>query len=144
MEPFRDGFDDAAEEAIDDMLRQRLTPKADRFNVGKPKWGLVHFGSLVPFVRVLEFGAKKYSPDNWKQGFPDRDLMECMQRHLAAMLDGEENDPETGLPHQAHIMCNCMFLSYQQLNRLKDETNPVRNDSGGDRGAAKAIDRSDV
>ncbi|MFN8317179.1 MAG: dATP/dGTP diphosphohydrolase domain-containing protein [Chitinophagales bacterium] len=45
-----------------------LLPKADRFNEGKEKWGLVHFGSLKPMVRVLEFGADKYSEDNWKKG----------------------------------------------------------------------------
>lgn len=120
----------------------RAAPKKDfalRYNHGKPKWSLVHFASLEPMVRVLEFGAKQYAPDNWKKGFPDRDLMECMQRHLAAMLDGEENDPETGLPHQAHIMCNCMFLSYQQLNR-KDNgaTNKGGDDVRGDGGDERA------
>lgn len=94
--------------------------EAIRFNEGKVEWALVHFRSLEPMVRVLEFGAKKYSPDNWKKGLPERKVMESMQRHLAAMMDGEENDSETGLPHQAHIMCNCMFLSYQQLKHNEE------------------------
>lgn len=111
-------------------------PKKDfalRYNHGKPQWSLVHFGSLEPMVRVLEFGAQKYSTDNWKSGFPDKKIMESMMRHLACMMDGEINDPETGLPHVGHLMCNCMFLSYQQLNR-KDNgaTNKGGDDARGD------------
>jgi len=103
--------------------------EAMRFNEGKVQWALVHFKSLEPMVRVLEFGAKKYAPNNWKKGLPDRQVMESMQRHLAAMIDGEENDSETGLPHVGHIMCNCMFLSYQQLQR--HESTESRDDSHG-------------
>lgn len=114
----------------------RADPKKDfalRYNHGKPQWSLVHFGSLEPMVRVLEFGAQKYSTDNWKSGFPDKKIMESMMRHLACMMDGEINDPETGLPHVGHLMCNCMFLSYQQLNR-KDNgaTNKGGDDARGD------------
>lgn len=83
-----------------------------RFNTGKERWGLVHYASLVPMVRVLEFGAKKYDDDNWKKGMPPRPVLESMQRHLAALLDGEVNDPESGLPHIGHIQCNAMFYSY--------------------------------
>lgn len=35
--------------------------KADRFNSGKLKWSLVDFKSLEPLVRILEYGAEKYS-----------------------------------------------------------------------------------
>jgi hypothetical protein len=35
-----------------------------------------------------------------------------MLRHLIALLDGEELDSESGLPHIGHIMCNAMFHSY--------------------------------
>lgn len=32
-----------------------------RYNENKPKWSLVHYESLVPMIRVLEYGAHKYS-----------------------------------------------------------------------------------
>lgn len=35
--------------------------KALRYNEGKPEWSLVHFKSLEPIVRVLMYGAHKYS-----------------------------------------------------------------------------------
>lgn len=92
--------------------------KALRYNSGKRRWSLVHYKSLDPMVRVLEYGAAKYTKDgisgdhNWKKGLPPLEILESMQRHLAALMDGETNDPESGLPHIGHIMCNAMFYSY--------------------------------
>lgn len=89
-----------------------LPLKADRFNEGKTQWGLIHFGSLTPMVKVLEFGAKKYSPDNWKNQMDKTKILESSMRHLAALIDGEILDPESGLPHAAHIQCNMMFFNF--------------------------------
>lgn len=86
--------------------------KALRYNNEKPKWSLVHFGSFIPMVKVLMFGAKKYSPDNWKKPMDKKELLDSMQRHMAALMDGEELDPESGESHIGHLMCNTMFFSY--------------------------------
>lgn len=83
-----------------------------RFNKDKRKWSLVHFKSLEPMVEVLEFGAEKYEPDNWKKGLDKKEILESMMRHLGALMDGEEYDPESGINHIGHIMCNAMFYSY--------------------------------
>jgi hypothetical protein len=89
-----------------------LSVKAVRFNSGKLNWSLVHFKSIEPMVKVLMFGAQKYAAHNWKKGLPKEQILESMMRHLAALMDGEQNDPESGLPHIGHIMCNAMFYSY--------------------------------
>jgi hypothetical protein len=34
-----------------------------------------------------------------------------MLRHLFAIMRGEDNDPESGLPHIDHVGCCWMFLS---------------------------------
>ena len=86
--------------------------KSDRFNEGKIKWSLVHFKSMEPMVRVLEHGAKKYSPENWKVGLDEKEILESLSRHLFALMDGEKLDKESGLSHIGHIMCNAMFYSY--------------------------------
>lgn len=41
-----------------------------------------------------------------------RKILECMQRHLAALMDGEELDPETGISHMGNIQCNAMFYNF--------------------------------
>lgn len=86
--------------------------KALRYNQGKPRWSLVHFNSLEPMVKVLMYGADKYAVDNWKKGLDRREILDSMMRHLGALMDGQEVDPESGEYHIGHIMCNCMFYSY--------------------------------
>jgi hypothetical protein len=94
------------------MLEGEIKTVADRYNSGKPKWSLVHFDSLLPMVEVLEMGAKKYSPDNWMKGLDKKEILESTMRHLAALLDGEDLDKESGLSHMGHIQCNAMFYNY--------------------------------
>lgn len=97
-----------------------LEEKALRYNKGKLSWGLVHWASLSFMVTVLMAGAKKYSPDNWKKGMNKRKLLESLQRHVAAMFDGEILDSDTGLHHIGHVMCNAMFYAFYLLNPDKE------------------------
>jgi hypothetical protein len=119
-----------------------MTQEALRYNEGKPQWSLVDFDSLEPMVRVLEYGAHKYSifkdkegnlikgadisvedakeleivssgKDNWKLGFANKfKILESLFRHLIALMKGETHDKESGLPHIGHLMCNALFFSY--------------------------------
>lgn len=96
--------------------------KALRYNTNKPKWSLVHYESLLPMIAVLEFGCIKYTPDNWKKGLNLKEILESTQRHLAALMDGEENDKESGLSHMGHIQCNAMFYNYHyKLNKINEK-----------------------
>ncbi len=103
------------------MKEEEIKETALRYNEGKAQWSLVHFKSLLPMVKVMEFGAKKYAPDNWKKGMDRRRLLESAQRHLAALMDGEDIDPETGLSHMGHVMCNAMFFNYHFVIDKPDE-----------------------
>jgi hypothetical protein len=98
-----------------------MAEKALRYNSGKRKWSLVHFKSLEPMVEVLEFGAEKYAPDNWKKGMDQKEILESLMRHLASLMDGEKNCPESGKSHMGHIMCNAMFYNYydREINKKK-------------------------
>jgi len=95
--------------------------KALRYNEGKPQWGLVHYKSLEPMIRVLEFGSKKYAPNNWMKKMDRTKILESTQRHLAALMDGEEIDPETGISHIGNLMCNAMFYSYHFVINKENE-----------------------
>lgn len=112
--------------------------KADRFNKGKTQWSLVHFESISELPKVLEFGAKKYSRDNWKKGLDPNEILDSMQRHLAQLIDGNTHDDESKLHHIGHIMCNCMFYMYHENNKFnngetKKETNTTRTSTEGDK-----------
>lgn len=90
---------------------------ADRYNEGKLQWSLVDYESLKPMVRVLMMGAKKYAPHNWKKGLPITEIFDSLQRHLIAFMSGENDDPESGISHLGHIMCNVMFMQHMMLNK---------------------------
>lgn len=132
-------------EAWNDKIKPVLSPdmkesqewakkQGDRFNEGKLKWSLVDFDALEDTVRVLEFGARKYSSHNWKKGLKVTEILESMQRHINGMLRGEDNDPESGLPHYGHLGCNVMFLGYmlkykpEMDDRFIDENKKVKEE----------------
>ena len=102
------------------LLPEWLEPvSALRYNTGKPQWSLVHMQSLVPMIRVLEYGALKYAPFNWQKPAERDTLINSMQRHMAALIDGNELDDESGLTHIGHIMANAMFYSYHFVEKEK-------------------------
>lgn len=78
---------------------------------GKLDWTLIPWRGLKPVVRVLEFGAAKYSRGGWRLvEDADRRYLAAAFRHLTAYADGERVDPESGLPHLAHAVCCLLFM----------------------------------
>lgn len=73
--------------------------------------------ALEGLTAVLAFGANKYAPNNWRKGFNYSRLIAAMLRHTFALMKGERNDPESGLPHIDHIGCCWMFLSNMMKTR---------------------------
>lgn len=78
---------------------------------GKPRWSLFPAGSLLSVLGVLEHGATKYAPENWKH-VPDarRRYYDACHRHLEAWWSGETTDPDSGHSHLAHAACCLLFL----------------------------------
>lgn len=110
-----------ASEVGEEINRQFAETKekflADRHNTGKLQWHLVDMKSLEPMVQVLMFGANKYAAFNWCKGSNYTLLLDSLQRHINAFTSGEDLDPESGLPHIGHALCNLMFLSYMTQNK---------------------------
>jgi len=70
--------------------------------------------------QVLEHGAAKYSPDNWRTAAGDlrafrREYFSAIIRHESANASGEKIDPESGLPHLAHAVCNGLFWTWHEI-----------------------------
>jgi len=82
-----------------------------KYDGGKPRYALIPPGVLDPVVKVLTLGAEKYSGDNWMRVDDcGRRYYSALMRHLEAWRSGESTDPESGLPHLAHVVCNAFFL----------------------------------
>lgn len=83
-----------------------------RFNAGKPDYSLIPLCTLEDEAKVWMYGKAKYAEWNWAKGMKWSVPFASLMRHLAAWQSGEDNDPETGLPHLAHIMCNVRMLTH--------------------------------
>lgn len=63
---------------------------------------------------VLMFGARKYARGQWMRGMSYSEVLDAIGRHWTAIVNGEDIDPETGLPHLGHIGCGIAFLAWYQ------------------------------
>lgn len=102
--------------------------QATRDNASKLRWTLLDYDAIEEAIKVLEWGADHYGEKNWQKGLNQQELQESTQRHLKALIGGQVNDPITGLPHEAHIICNAMFYSFHRRNKSfsKKRNNPFK------------------
>lgn len=88
----------------------------------KTRYDLVPPESLELLAQVYTFGAKKYDAHNWRKGMAWSRIYAAINRHLWAFWRGENNDPESGLPHLVHAMWGCATLiSYMEYHKDKDD-----------------------
>lgn len=56
-------------------------------------------------------GAEKYDPYNWRKSkVCITTYVAAIMRHMDAYRDGEDLDPDSGLPHTAHVIASCNIL----------------------------------
>lgn len=91
----------------------KFNVKGDRHNSDKSPLSIVLEAkhAIDGCAKILQFGANKYSRGNWRNGLNHTEIADSLIRHLSAYLAGEDNDPESGLPHVDHVLCNSLFLS---------------------------------
>ncbi len=82
-----------------------------RYNQGKIRHDLTPAFAQKEYAKVMTYGADKYGERNWERGMKWSKILASMERHLQAIKNGRDYDPETGLLHSAHIMCNAAFLT---------------------------------
>lgn len=77
--------------------------------------------ALIIFVsKVMGLGAKKYGPYNWRDKKVRHTVyLEAALRHILSAMDGEDADPESGMPHEAHAAaCMGIILDAKSLDGL--------------------------
>lgn len=71
--------------------------------------------TLDGVAQVLSFGAAKYDKHNWAQGIKLSRNFAAAVRHLVKVAQGQEIDPESGLHHYYHALCDLFFM-YETLS----------------------------
>lgn len=96
----RDGWVNAAENPKESAGREKVS-----FG------GTFPAGALVPVARVFQVGAEKYGRLNWRTaGIQVTTYESAVMRHLLALMDGQDVDPESGQSHWAHIAAGAMIV----------------------------------
>lgn len=88
----------------------------------KPKLSDTPTIGIRQMGQVFTMGAAKYGRFNWREHTVSSSVYyDAAQRHLMAWFDGEDLDPESGLPHLAHVMaCVNIVLDAQAHGKLND------------------------
>lgn len=83
----------------------------DRLGIKKPPLHLVPPALAIWLSKVFGFSAIKYGPFNWRTKKVKKTVyIDAAMRHLLALQDGEDIDPESGLPHWAHVAANAAIM----------------------------------
>lgn len=99
------------------------TNPKDLQGMKKPPIRLIPPVALIYEAMVMALGAKKYGPFNWREKKVRLSIyVEAAQRHLMALADGQDLDPESGQPHAAHVRaCMGIVLDALEVGKLVDD-----------------------
>ena len=110
----RDDTSTSNKPAIEQQVGGDVRGIGMKYDGGKPRWSLLMQGmskALEGVAEVLTFGARKYAAHSWRTVPEGADrYRDALYRHLAAFERGELTDPESGLPHLDHALCNLLFV----------------------------------
>jgi hypothetical protein len=103
-------------------MGKECDPKAESGNKKTPL-------QLLPPVfnekvsKALGAGASKYGAWNWRRAsVKSSTYIGAIRRHLDAWMDGEDDDPESGECHLAHVAASCaVVMDARKAENLIDD-----------------------
>jgi len=95
----------------------------DRVGETKPPLHLIPPAAEILESVVMGLGAKKYGPFNWRTASVRATIyVAAAKRHLIQWLDGQDDDPESGVSHLAHARaCLGILLDAQATGHIVDD-----------------------
>jgi hypothetical protein len=92
----------------------------------KPQLQLVPPVIMESMAAALQVGADKYGPWNWRENQVEiMTYLGAMRRHIDAVIEGEDMDPESGTFHLGHVAAGCaIVLDAQAHGKLLDNRPP--------------------
>ena len=104
-----------------------LDPKGEA-GAKKPQLQLIPPVLGVETAKALVNGAK-YGPWNWRHTPVEMmTYLGAMKRHIDALIDGEDIDPESGAHHLGHVAAGCgIVLDARKHGTLVDNRPPFPN-----------------
>ncbi len=113
-------WDRAAKAAREAYPTGTTKPVPEKITLANPKQAygdlkvplhLVPPSASAYIAQGLKEGARKYGAFNWREtNVESMTYVGAALRHIAAYVDGETVDPESGNPHLAHAMASLAIL----------------------------------
>ena len=114
-----------------DLKKVKEIMEGKKYDEEKAKLYLLPPKSILEVGKVLTYGADKYDAENWRKvdDLQNRYTSAAL-RHIFAHIDGEADDPETGLSHLAHAMCCLLFKLEDELLGKSEKERAREADTG--------------
>ncbi len=110
------------DETHNPMIKDTTNPK-DALGSKKVSLSLIPPVANILEAKVMELGAAKYKAFNWREtSIRQTVYQDATLRHLYAIMDGQDIDPESGISHWAHIRANTgIVLDAKEQGTLVDD-----------------------
>lgn len=107
--------------------KEKLSNPKDSLGIKKVPLHCVPCGPLFELGLAMLEGARKYGSHNYRVvGVRASVYYDAAMRHLAAYWEGEDIDPDSGLPHIIKAMACLTVLRDSQLMKNCEDDRPVR------------------
>lgn len=107
--------------------RQSADPKGAA-GAAKPQLQLIPPVLNTETAKALVLGAAKYGPWNWRENRVElMTYLGAMKRHIDAVIDGQDIDPESGASHLGHVAAGCGIVLDAQKNGTLIDNRPLIN-----------------
>ena len=74
------------------------------------RFDLIPTRPLIQLAQLYGLGMNKYGVRNWERGYLWSNSYAAAMRHLVGFWEGEDLDPELGLPHPIMVIFHMMAL----------------------------------
>jgi len=97
----------------------------------KPQPSLVPPSAILHLAEAFKEGAKKYGSYNWRTTQVQAMIyLDAILRHVYAVIDGEDIDPESGKHHLAGVLASAaIYIDALETGNLIDNR-PVKGVAG--------------
>ena len=108
------------------ILVDNMNPK-DVLGISKPRIDLIPPASLIYQSLAMGLGADKYGAYNWRSKKVKMTIyLAAAMRHILSILDGQDDDDESGSPHIGHALaCLGILADAKETGNLIDDR-PVK------------------
>jgi Domain of unknown function (DUF5664) len=104
------------------MVLEMMKSSGIKNDSDKPIMALLPPNAMFQISEALTFGAKKYGQYNYLGGISYTRLISALFRHTFAFLKREDIDPESKLPHTAHMgACIVMLIEMTVVRPEMDD-----------------------